>query len=226
MTPERKYRLIPALLSGVGFTAGVTLLLNVPSPVVLILALFLAPGSVLASILFRVHTLGFGPPIPVLTLNALVYSSAAYLVLERWIRPNLHTVKLALVFLAMPVVGLACLACIPSMSPLWPTGMSQLDERERTLREGLPTGSDLNSARGFLRGQGIDSYEYEAKSEETVLERGKLKIVAEPGDHILSAQVHTEAEEFPCGYRIEVVLVFDRQEKLKKSNVARFPLCP
>jgi hypothetical protein len=89
--------------------------------------------------------------------------------------------------------------------------MSDLAEKEHILRDGLQIGSDLDSARAFLRGQGIDSYEHEKKVEEIVLQRADLKIVAQPGERVLSARVDTEAQQFPCSYSIEVVLLIDQQ---------------
>jgi hypothetical protein len=183
--------------------------------------MLLAPGGILGSVLIK--TLGVGSPITVLILSALIYSAIAYVVIHRW-KIQLPWSKTTIV--AVPIVLLACLACAPSVSPLWPRGMSELAEKERMLREGIPAGSDLASAQAFLRRRGIDSYEYSANSEEVAPQRANVKVVAEPGDRILSARVPTEAQQFPCSYRIEVILVFDRQEKLKQSSIARSPLCP
>ena len=215
-------RIILATLVGIGFTSLLALMLNVPlQPVPYLAFLLLAPGGIVTSVLFKLSWLG--PPVPVLVSNAAVYSAIAYLVFYCLTSRLSTTRTLVVAAVALP---LAFLASVPNLNPLWPRGMSELEETERTLRQGLPADSDLTSARAFLRGRGIDSYEYSATSEEVVLQRANVRIIAQPGDHVLSARVPTAAEQFPCSYRIDVVLVFDRQEKLQESNISRFPLCP
>lgn len=121
---------------------------------------------------------------------------------------------------------LAYLACIPSFSPIWPRGMSELGERERFLNGRLSAASDLGSARAFLRAQGIDTYEYDETAEQVVLQRANFRIVAKPGEHVMSARVDTGAQQFPCSYRIDVILVFDPNGRLEQNYIRRFPLCP
>ena len=215
-------RIIAATLIGIGFTSLLAVLLNVPlQPLVYLAFLLLAPGGIVGSMLFKVSWLG--SPVPVLICNAVIYSAAAYLVFHR-LRYQLSA-KGTLV-IAAAALPLASLACVPSLNPLWPRGMSDLEEKERVLREGLPADSDLTSARAFLRGRGIDAYEYSATSEDVVLRRATVKVMAQPGDHVLSARVPTAAQQFPCSYDIEVILVFDRQEKLKQSDISRIGICP
>lgn len=169
----RSTRLVFAIIAGVGLTSVSALLLNVPSQAVLIVAfLLIAPGGIVGSHLFRISWLV--SPVPVLALNAAIYSTIAYLLLHR-LRYQLSKSKVLL--LASGAVLLACLACTPSLSPLWPRGMSQMAEREKSLSDGLRPGSDLSSAQTFLRAQGIDLYEYNASEEQTVLQRADFKIV-------------------------------------------------
>jgi len=181
----------------------------------------LFPGGIVGSVLFRFSWLG--SPVPVLVINSVIYSAVAYLVFYR-LKYHLSARRTAIV--AVVAVLLACLACVPSLDPLWPQKMAELDEKEHILREGLQVGSDLNSVRAFLRSQGIEAYEYEPKAEEIFLQRTDLQIVAEPGERVISARVDTQAQQFPCSYRIQVVLLIDQQGKVKRRYIARSPLCP
>ena len=215
-------RVILASLAGIGFTAVLALALDIPAaPIEMLAFVLLAPGMIVASQLFRMRWLG--SPLPGLIFSGVIYAAVAFLILHRLrYRPT----KTKTLIIAAVVVPLACVACIPSLSPLWPHGMSELGQKEQVLREGLRAGLDLTSAQAFLRRQGIDSYQFVAKSEEVVMQRANVRIVAEPSDQVLYARVPTGAEQFPCSYRTEVVLVFDQQEKLKQSYIARFPICP
>lgn len=51
-------------------------------------------------------------------------------------------------------------------------------------------------------------------------------MIASLGDRLLVAQVPTKAEQFPCGYRIDVILLFDKDGTLKENNIHRLRLCP
>jgi hypothetical protein len=196
----RARRLFLAGVAGIGFTSLLALLLNVLSQSILYLAaLLLFPGGIVESVLFRFSWLG--SPVPILVINSVIYSAVAYLVFYRL---KYHPSARRTAIVAVVAVLLPCLACVPSLDPLWPRKMSELDEKEHLLREGLQVGSDLHSVRAFLRGQGIEAYEYEPKAEEIVLQRTDLQIVAEPGERVLSARVDTEAQRY----------------------IARSPLCP
>lgn len=170
-------RLVLAALAGIAFTAVLALSINIPVAFIDMLALFLlAPGGVLGSLLVKSHSLdpfGLGSPVATLVFSSVIYSAIVYLML--------HGSKITLSgrrFSAATVVTLllAGLACVPSISPLWPRGVSELTEKERRLRDGLPLGSDLTSAQAFLRRQMVDFNKYEAKSEEVILQRADLEI--------------------------------------------------
>jgi hypothetical protein len=220
-----KYRLTLALLFGIGFTALIALLLNAPLFAATILgSLLLTPGGILASLFFRSQDLG--SPLAVLAVNSIIYSAMAYVAVRFWLHLDIRNAKLLALALAVPVLLLASLACMPSVSPLWPRGMTQLADDEKTLRTGLPLGSTLDAARAFLRGRAVNSQEYEIRSEEPILQSAHARIVAKPGDWLISALIDTKAEQFPCSYKIQVVLLFGAGQVLTEKYIERKPICP
>lgn len=218
-----RYRLILAALCGVGFTALVALLLNVRLVAIFGLAL-LAPGGILASVLVRSQ--GLGSPSLVLAANAIIYSAIAYFAFHFWLRLDVRKVQLLVAALTVPVLILAGLACIPSVSPLWPRGMSQLANEEKALRTGLPVGMTMDGARALLSARGVSCYEYEIHTEGPILQNSRATILAKPGDRLISAQIETNAEQLPCGYKIQVALVFGTDDRLRESYIERSPVCP
>jgi len=221
----KPYRFFVALLTGIGFTAVVALLLNLPSVLFVIVApLLLSPGGIVASLLFKSQGLGNAPA--VLMVNSAFYSAIAYLVLRLWLRLDDRRLRLVAAVMVVPVVLVTYFACLPSASPIWPRGMSQLSEEEELLRGGLPVGSDLDSARAFLGSHGISAYEEDMDAEGVVYQDAHERMLAEPGYRVLSAKVRTEAGQFPCGYRIDIVLVFNEKRKLERRHIERFPVCP
>jgi len=219
------YRLTSALLFGVGFAALSALLINIRSSGIAYLALLLlTPGGILASLFVRSQ--GLGSPLALLAANAFIYSAIAFVTLRFWIRLDASKTKRLAVGLTIPALILAGMACMPSVSPIWPRGMTQLADEEKILRTGLPVGSTLDAARGFLRARAVDSHEYEISDEEPILRNAHTTIVARPGDRLISAQIDTEAEQFPCSYRIQVALVFGADGRLRQEYIERSPLCP
>jgi len=221
-----KYRMVLAVLAGAGFAASITLLVNAPGSLSPFVALiFLMPGSLLASRLFRSD--GLGPPLAVLAASALVYSTIAYVSFALWLRSaNLRKLKSLTLYLSGPALGLVGLACVPSLNPLWPQGMAQLAETENALREGLPKGASLERSRAFLQARGVKLYEEKLTVQQVVLERGDTKLVAHPGDQLVSARIATNAGQFPCGYAIEVLLIFDASKNLEQNHIDRLRICP
>ncbi len=219
------YRSILALLFGVGFAALSALLINIPSSGIEYLAsLLLTPGGIAASLLVRSQ--GLGSTLALLTANAIIYSAIAFVALRFWIRPDASKAKRLTVAVAIPVLILATLACLPSVSPLWPRGMTQLADEEKILRVGLPVGSTLDAARAFLRAHAVNSDEYEISAEDPILQNAHANIVARPGDRLISAQIDTKAEQFPCSYKIQVALVFGADHMLREKYIERSPICP
>jgi hypothetical protein len=104
--------------------------------------------------------------------------------------------------------------------------MTQLARREAQLHEILPVGIDLEQARGVLRSEGIQFWEQIQESDGIVLSRPEGSLSAASGDTVVSAQIPTNAGQFPCGYRIDVVLVFDKERTLRERFIRRFRICP
>jgi hypothetical protein len=144
-------RIVFSTLCGAAFTALLLLTLHL-SYVNLLASLLLLPGG-----LIQGFVSGADSPVTVLSANFLVYSVVVFVVAsassEVRRRAKLHPVSL---WFALPVGVLVCMACIPTLDPLWPTGITQLAKREAQLHEILPVGIDLEQARGILRSQRIE----------------------------------------------------------------------
>lgn len=219
------YRLTLALLFGVGFAAISALLINVRLSAIEYLALLLlTPGGILVSLLVKSWSLE--SPLALLAGNAFIYGAISLLVLRLWIRLDASKARCLTVAFTIPILILAGLACMPSASPIWPRGMLQLADEENTLRVGLPPGSTLAAGRAFLSARTVNPFEYEVHAEEPILQNAHATIVAKPGDRVVSAQIDTEAEQFPCGYKIQVVLVFGADQRLRDRYIERMPICP
>lgn len=215
------YRITVALLCGAGLTSLAALLTRVLFPV----SLLLFPGSILAH--FAVRSDDFGPPLLVLPANALVYSAAAYARISLFCGDiAAPKMRLAVLRLVLPVAVLVGLACIPGVDPLWPQGMTELAEQEKTLQDALPIGMSLEGARNVLNSKRIQFQEQDEKSRETVLERQDKTITATAGDRVISTRLETEASQFPCSYDLEVVLLFGSDHQIKDRYVHRLRLCP
>jgi hypothetical protein len=59
-----------------------------------------------------------------------------------------------------------------------------------------------------------------------VLHNPQATITAQSCDTVLFSRFQTEAFEFPCGYDMQIVLLFGRDGKVKERYIRRFPLCP
>jgi hypothetical protein len=222
-----KQKILVALLCGAGFSSLLLLLLNVSQSVFLTvpLSIFLLPGFILADLMLRSNE--FGPPLFVFAANSLVYAVVAYAgvsVFGRGVTPD--KIRLATIRLAIPVAILVCLACVPRFNPLWPRGMTELARQERVLQEAFPVGMGIDAARAVLRSKGIRFYEWIETSQAVVLERQDTSVTAAAGDRVISARIETEAGQFPCGYDVEVVLLFGPNDRLKDQYVHRLRLCP
>lgn len=227
-TVMTRYAIAVAVLCGAVLASVPVLLLNLslPSPVAVLLMLLQLPGGIFAH--FVVGSEDFGPPLLVLATNTVCYSGIAYtglFVLGRGISSK--KMRIATVGLALPALVLLTLACFPSFNPLWPRGMAELTRQERELQEAFPVGMDVESVRTVLLSKGIKFYENTEERERLVLNRGKGESVkSAPGDRLISAQFQTEASQYPCGYDMEIVLLFGRDDKLKQQYVHRLRICP
>ena len=208
-----------AALCGAGVTALASLLLHVPY-VNLLAAIVLTPGGLVVGVLLREGD----PPLLILLANSLIYS--ALTLTGSFCLGQSRIWRRAIPWLAIPVGVLVCLACIPTLDPLWPIGMTQLARREAQLQEDLPLGMDLGQVREVLRSQKIQFTERVEESNSVVLMRPDSTITASAGDRTVFGEIQTEAASFPCGYRIDFVLLFGGEEKLKQRYIRRFRVCP
>ncbi len=220
-----RYKFLVALLCGTGFASLSVLLLNV-WPIAQPLSIFLLPGAI--PVAYLSGSQEFGPPLAVLAANALVYSGIAYAILFAYCR-NLKaaTMRLAAIRLTAPALILLGLACIPALNPLWPRGMMELAKREKELQDLLPLGVGLEQARSVLRSKGIEFHEKTERAATVVLDnRHGVIVTAAPGDRTISSRLETEASQFPCGYDMQIILLFGQDQKLKQQYIHRWRLCP
>jgi hypothetical protein len=214
-------RIVFAALCGAGFTSLLSLTLNLPN-VNLLAGLMLLPGGLLQSLLR-----GADSPIAVLLANFLVYAVLFFVITSysSEVQRKAESRRLNL-WLAFPVGVLACMACVPRLDPLWPTGMTELSRQEAQLRESLPVDIDLQQPRGVLRSQRIEFWEHVEKDDNVIFTRpeGNLKVIS--GDTVVSAKVWTKAGQFPCSYRIDIVLVFGKEARLTDRSIHPLRICP
>jgi hypothetical protein len=125
-----------------------------------------------------------------------------------------------------PVTVAAVLACFPSMNPLWPHGMKELARQESDLQSAIPLGVSLEQVRDVLNSRKIQFYESTEPSDRVVLQNPEETITAQSGDTVLVSRFQTEAFEYPCGYDMQLVLVFGHNRNLTQRYVHRFRMCP
>ncbi len=159
----------------------------------------------------------------ILVANLLVYSTVA-LAGTFSLGPT-QLWRRAIPWLAVPVGVLICLASIPTLDPLWPVGMTKMTKKEAQLQVELPLGTDLGQARQVLHSQNIQFTERVEDSNVTVFERQDGIITASPGDRAVFGEVSTDAFSFPCGYKIDVVLLFGPEGKIKQRYIHHTPIC-
>jgi hypothetical protein len=214
-------RIVFSALCGAAFTALLSLTLHL-SYVNLLASLLLLPGGLIQGLVG-----GTDSPIAVLSANFLVYSVIVFVFASTSSgvrrRAESHPVSL---WFALAVGVLVCMACIPTLDPLWPTGMTQLARREAQLHEILPIGIDLEHARGILRSQKIEFWEVVEKYDSIISTRPEGSLSAASGDTVVSGRVWTEARQFPCAYRIDIILVFGKEGRLMDRSIHRFRSCP
>ena len=222
-----KHRVMLALLGGAGFTALSLLLVKLlsPSGISLFLSLLLLPGGTIVRL--GSGSQDISPPLLVFAVNAVVYAAIAFIGLTIFgPRIAVEKMRLATIRLAFPAGILVGLACIPAINPLWPRGMTELTKQEKVLRDAFPVGMGMGGARAILRSKGIQFQEETETSKAVVVTRPYGSVTAAAGDRVISARIETHASQFPCGYDIEVVLLFGPDERMKDQYVHRLRLCP
>jgi hypothetical protein len=222
-----KYKIGVALSCGAVFTSLTLLLLNLSSTARLsaVLSVILFPGGILTDSLLRPKE--FSPPLLVSFANVLIYSAVAYAVVAIWCHNvPVEKMQVAAIRLLLPAVVLIALICVPSLNPLWPRGMAELTRRVESLQNAFHVGMELENARAVLQSKQIRFQEVTETSPMDVLQEPGRSITAAAGDRVISARLETEASQFPCGYDIEVVLLFGPDQRLKDQYVHRLRLCP
>jgi hypothetical protein len=211
-----KYRLAIALLWSIGFTSLVSLLLNVH----LVFAVFLLPGGLATAVL----------PSTIPDQNFLLFAAnvifyfVLILLLSRSV--GLAEVRRVAGWSVLPVCALAILACFHSFNPLWPHGMRELAKQESELQTAIPLGIRLDQVRGVLNSRKIQFSAFAETRDSVVLQNPDVTITAKSGDIVLVSRFDTEAFEFPCGYDMQIVLVFGQDRNLEKRFINRFRMCP
>ena len=221
-----KYRICAALLFGAGLTSLLVLLLNiVPLFLSLLILGLLSFGGVAMAVLSRSSELE--PPLAMMALNALAYGAIGYIAVSIfWRSSNAATMRRVAIWLVLPAAFFVCLACVPAINPLWPRGMSELTKQESELQAALPLGAKLSQCRAVLQSKGIQFREETESSAGVILERVDRTLTADADDRVLSARFQTAAGAFPCGYDMEIVLLFGRDDKLRQQYIHRLRLCP
>jgi hypothetical protein len=217
-----KYRIVLAWLCGFGILSVLLLLLNISS--LIALSILLLPGAILTALL---PTNELEQTLLMFAANALVYSMIAFAGIVFSGRDMaIQKIRAMTCALAIPVAVLVSLACVPRLSPLWPRGIAELTRKEKALQDSLPLNMGVETARRGLSSQGIAFREETVTSQTVLLERQNRSISAAPGDHYISARVETEAVQYPCGYVIQVILLFGQDERMKDQYVQRERICP
>lgn len=214
-----------ALVFGAGFSALAVLLLNLKTAIAsVILSLVLLPGFLFASLPFRSRE--FYSPIGVLAVNSIIYAGVAYFLLARYFsRLSARRPTFILSLFTVPSIALVSLASVPSLNPMWPR-MDQVIREENDLRHGIPVGTNLEQARSFLRMRDVEFQEEKIDFQKEIPQRGGPPILVLDGERFLSARIITDSGQFPCGYAIELGLLFDSTGILKENRVNRLRLCP
>jgi hypothetical protein len=218
-----KYRICISILGGLGLTSLVCLLLNIPWANFFLFALF-TPGAIVLNILPRSANWDSVPAL--LGANAVFYSILALVVILLRFR-SIQPVKLRhiAIWMAVPVTAMLCLVCFPSLNPLLPVGMAELSRQELGLQQALPLNMRLEDARSLLLAKGIQFGE-SIENSDVVFQVPDRKIAIAAGDRVLTSRFQTSAFRFPCGYDMQVILLFGQDERLKERYVHRFPICP
>lgn len=163
-----------------------------------------------------------------LIFNMVFYSLAGFVVaglVSR--RTSSTTLRRLLLWSILPVVSLFCLTWFPSTNPLWPRGMDELARQEAELNMSLPLDTDVTRAREVLANEKIQFQEWVETSNSVLMREGDTEVRAEIGDRILSSRYSTKAVMFPCGFDMEIYLVFGGQDgRLKSRYVHRLSICP
>jgi hypothetical protein len=213
-----------SLLFGVMIASLLPILLNVAS-LERKADILLIPGGILASLLAPAQMV----PHPMLLLagNAIFYALCCFglgLVVRRWLTAG--AVRLCTWAFGFSSVVLFALACVPKFDPLWPHGMGELQARQAKLKGLIRSDMTIDQVRAALQQESIPLNEETEQSARQVLRNRNIQIVASAGDRLVFSRFRTDAVEYPCGYDLQVVVLFAPDGKLKDRYVGPLPICP
>jgi hypothetical protein len=140
------------------------------------------------------------------------------LIHNSWFR--LHPWRTGMLIIACVAAGYFVYLCLPH-------GYRQLEQLESRLEHLTPPGARIEDVRTGLSHEGIEYREWPQESAAPLLSDGSaVKIAANLGEYVLSSRYPTEAWRFPCGERLNIILVFDGQHRLTRRYIGRFHICP
>jgi len=215
---------ILALLLGVAIASFLPILHNIRRLEV-IAAMFLGPGGILASLMAPVGLTEH--PLLLVAGNAIVYAICSFglcLALRRWLTAT--TIRLGAWVIGLLAVVLFAIACVPRFDPLWPHGMVELRAREAELKKLVQPDLTIDQVRAALQRESIPVHEETENSTREVLRNHDTQIVAAAGDRLVFSRFRTDAVQYPCGYDLQVVVLFAPDGKIKNRYVAALPICP
>lgn len=104
--------------------------------------------------------------------------------------------------------------------------MADLAKQESELQIAIPVSMTLDEVRGVLKSRKIQFYEFGEPTGGLVLENRDTTINAQAGDSVLVSRFQTEAFKFPCGYDMQIILLFGHDGILKQRYIRRLMMCP
>jgi hypothetical protein len=107
-----------------------------------------------------------------------------------------------------------------------PHGYRQLEHLESRLDHLTPQGARIENVRAGLSHEGIEYREWVQESAYPSLSDGSGVIAANPGEVVISSRHPTEGWQFLCGEQLNIILVFDGQNRLIRRYIGRFHMCP
>ena len=215
---------VVSLLFGVMIASLLPILLNVAS-LERKADILLMPGGIFASLLAPAQMI----PHPMLLLagNAIFYALCLFglcLAVRRWLTAG--AIRLGTWVFGFAAVVLFALACLPRFDPLWPHGMGELQAREAKLKSLIRSDMTIDQVRAALEQESIPLNEETEDSAREVLRNRNTQIVASAGDRLVFSRFRTDAVQYPCGYDLQVVVLFAPDGKIKNRYVAPLPICP
>ncbi len=211
-------------LAGTAAASLVPLLANVARLEWIAIFLFLYPGGLLASLINPQKLVPH--PLFLLITDAVLYAVSFFLLALVFRRSlTVSRVRTATRILAIVAVILLTLACVPLLNPFWPHGMGQLDTRAAEIRGLIQSDMTIDQVRAALQRGSMTVNEETEDTPREILRNGNTTILAAAGE-VLSSRSRADATQYPCGYDLEVLVLFGPDGKIKNRYVAPLPICP